>query len=117
MAEAIFISDVQFVIDIISVCFMLTSNNNVDVLVPRLIHVHPIYFIFFQKLNNSLVKLTNNFMSYASDEGYLNALIANMFALAEWLIHFPISQLKDNEKTALSNNIFKVISQVIFFNE
>ena len=31
-----------------------------------------------------------------------------MFALAEWLIYFPITQLKDNEKTALSNNIFKV---------
>jgi hypothetical protein len=32
-----------------------------------------------------------------------------MFALAEWLIYFPITQLKDNEKTALSNNIFKVL--------
>ena len=55
-----------------------------------------------------MVKLTNNYVMYSSDEGFLNALIANMFALAEWLIYFPIVQLKDHEKTALSNNIFKV---------
>jgi hypothetical protein len=81
------------------------------------VYINPLFFPLFsiylhnhfQKLNNSLVKLTNNYVTYSSDEGFLSALIANMFALAEWLIYFPITQLKDNEKTALSNNIFKVL--------